>query len=50
MSETINQDLSGVAETLLITLYLRAPETQRPDAPLRVEKAVALVNEIIQDQ
>ena len=29
MSETPYQDLSGVAETLLITLYLRALESQR---------------------
>jgi O-methyltransferase involved in polyketide biosynthesis len=32
-----------VAETLLITLYVRAQETQRPDALLKDEKAVALV-------
>jgi O-methyltransferase involved in polyketide biosynthesis len=42
-SETANQDLGGVAETLLITLYIRAEETQRPDALLKDEKAVALV-------
>ena len=41
MPETI--DLSGVAETLLITLYIRAMESQRPDALIKDEKAVALV-------
>ena len=44
MSETNIQDLSGVAETMLITLYLRAMESQRPDALIKDEKAVALVN------
>lgn len=43
MSETPHQDLSGVAETSLITLYLRAMESQRPDALIKHEKAVALV-------
>jgi O-methyltransferase involved in polyketide biosynthesis len=35
--------LSGVAETLLIPVYYRAIESQRPDALLKDEKAVALV-------
>jgi len=43
MSETSHQDLSGVAETLLIPLYNRAMESQRPDAMMKDEKAVALV-------
>jgi O-methyltransferase involved in polyketide biosynthesis len=43
MSEIANQDLTGVSETLLITLYLRAMESQRPDALIKDEKAVALV-------
>lgn len=43
MSDTIDQDLSGVAETLLIPLYNRAIESQRPDAMLKDEKAVELV-------
>jgi O-methyltransferase involved in polyketide biosynthesis len=30
MSETLEQDLSGVAETLLLPLYVRAMESQRP--------------------
>ena len=43
MSETPSQILSGVPETLLIPLYLRAMESQRPDAMMKDEKAVALV-------
>jgi O-methyltransferase involved in polyketide biosynthesis len=43
MSETTSQGLSGVAETSLITLYLRAMESQRPDGLIKDEKAVALV-------
>jgi O-methyltransferase involved in polyketide biosynthesis len=43
MSETPNEGLSGVAETLLMTLYIRAMESQRPDALIKDEKAVALV-------
>jgi O-methyltransferase involved in polyketide biosynthesis len=46
MSETGNQILSGVAETLLIPLYARALESQRPDAILKDEKAVALVAQL----
>ena len=46
MSENTNQDLSGVSETLLITLYIRAMESQHPDALLKDEKAVALVKKI----
>jgi O-methyltransferase involved in polyketide biosynthesis len=43
MSEIASQNLNGVAETLLITLYIRAMESQRPDALIKDEKAVALV-------
>jgi O-methyltransferase involved in polyketide biosynthesis len=39
----IDPALSGVSETLLVTLYLRAMETQRPDALIKDEKAVELV-------
>ncbi len=46
MSETTNLDLSGVAETLLITLYIRAMESQHPDALRKDEKAVALVTQM----
>ena len=42
-------DLSGVAETLLIPLYGRAMESQRPDAILKDEKAVALVKKLDYD-
>jgi len=49
MSEMANQDLSGVAETLLMTLYIRAMESQRPDALIKDEKAVALVTQMSYD-
>ncbi len=49
MSEITNQNLSGVAETLLIPLYIRAIESQRPDALLKDEKAVALVAQLDSD-
>jgi len=41
MSEP-GRTLTGVAETLLIPLYVRAIESQRPDALLKDEEAVAL--------
>jgi O-methyltransferase involved in polyketide biosynthesis len=43
MSEKKSHLLSGVPETMLVTLYLRAMETQRPDALIKDEKAVELV-------
>jgi O-methyltransferase involved in polyketide biosynthesis len=45
MTVSSNRDhgLSGVAETLWITLYVRALESRRPDALLRDDRAVALV-------
>lgn len=46
MSEITSQNLSGVAETLLLPLYFRAIESQRPDALLKDEKAVALVQQM----
>lgn len=46
MSEKIPQTLNGVSETLLIPLYARARESQRPDAMFRDEKAVAMINQI----
>jgi len=49
MPETTNLNLSGVAETLLITLYIRAMESQRPDALIKDEKAVALVTQMSYD-
>ncbi len=41
--------LGGVAETLLIPLYFRARETQRPDALVKDEQAAALVNQLNYD-
>jgi methyltransferase (TIGR00027 family) len=38
--------LSGVPETSLVTLYLRAMESQRPDALIKDEKAVELVTRL----
>jgi O-methyltransferase involved in polyketide biosynthesis len=46
MSEKASQTLSGVAETLLLPLYNRAMESQRPDAMLKDEKAVELVTQM----
>jgi len=46
MSEKANQTLSGVAETLLLPLYNRAMESQRPDAMIKDEKAVELVTQM----
>jgi methyltransferase (TIGR00027 family) len=46
MSDTSEQGLSGVAETLLITLYIRAMESQRPDALIRDKKAEELFQKI----
>ncbi len=49
MSEIKSQTLSGVAETLLLPLYNRAMESQRPDAMLKDEKAVELVTQMSLD-
>jgi len=49
MSETTEPNLSGVSETLLITLYIRAMEMRRPDALIKDEKAVELVNRLDYD-
>lgn len=46
MAKTLEQDLSGVMETLLITLYIRAMESQRPDALIKDEKAVEVFRTI----
>ncbi len=40
---------SGVSQTLLAPLYMRARESRRPDALLRDEKAIELVNRIDYD-
>ena len=49
MPETTKPSLSGVAETLLITLYIRAMESQRPDALIKDERAEALVRQLDQE-
>jgi O-methyltransferase involved in polyketide biosynthesis len=46
MPEKNAQNLSGVSETLLLPLYNRAMESQRPDAMLKDEKAVELVTQM----
>jgi O-methyltransferase involved in polyketide biosynthesis len=49
MSDVQKPGLDGVSETLLLTLYIRAQESLRPDALLKDEKAVALVNQMDYD-
>jgi methyltransferase (TIGR00027 family) len=49
MTENTRQILDGVAETLLITLYIRAMESQRPDALIKDDNAVALVAQVGHD-
>lgn len=46
MPEITKPELSGVAETLLITLYIRATESQRPDALIKDERAEAVVRQL----
>jgi O-methyltransferase involved in polyketide biosynthesis len=49
MPEKIIQTLDGVSETLLMTLYVRARESQRLGGTFKDEKAVAMVNQIACD-
>ena len=49
MPEKVPISLEGVSETLLMTLYVRSRETQRPDAMIRDEKAVEMVSRIETD-
>lgn len=49
MPETTEQEISGIPETLFVTLYLRAMELQRPDALIRDDKAVELINSLSYD-
>jgi O-methyltransferase involved in polyketide biosynthesis len=49
MPEKILHSLEGVSETLLMTLYARACESQRPDAMIKDDLAVAMVNQIACD-
>jgi len=46
MSHRTIPSLDNVSETLLITLYTRAIESQRPDALIRDDNAVALVGQL----
>ncbi len=47
---TTIQGLTGIPETLLIPLYLRAMESQRPDALIRDERAVALIQKMTDER
>src|SRR5512138_3249963 len=49
LTEKVLQSLEGVSETLLMTLYVRARESQRPDAMIHDDKAVEMVNRIAGD-
>ena len=49
MPEKIMQSLDGVSETLLMTLYVRARESQRPNGLIKDAKAVAMVNQLACD-
>ncbi len=49
VSQITFQTQSAVAETLFIPLYVRAIETQRPDALIKDDKAVALVKRLNYD-
>jgi O-methyltransferase involved in polyketide biosynthesis len=46
MTEIDHPSLDGAAETLLITLYMRALESQRTDALIRDEKAVEILKQM----
>ncbi len=46
MSEPTLHSLSGVTETLLLPLCIRAVESQRPDALLKDERAVTIVRQM----
>jgi len=49
MTGSTGSSLSGVAETLILPLYIRALESQRPDALIKDEKAVALIAQLNPD-
>lgn len=49
MSETKSPTLSGVSESSLVTLYIRAMESQRPDALVKDVNAVALLARLSYD-
>ena len=49
MSTGTSQNPGSMTEALLLTLYVRAMESQRPDALLKDDKAVALVRQMDAD-
>jgi O-methyltransferase involved in polyketide biosynthesis len=49
MADKIHPKLNGVPETLLMPLYMRALESQRPDGWIKDDKAVAMVSRIDYD-
>ena len=49
MSEKVIQNLDGVSETLLMTLYVRARESHRPDSMIKDDQAVNMVNRLAYD-
>jgi O-methyltransferase involved in polyketide biosynthesis len=49
MPEKIPQSLAGVPQTLLMTLLVRARETQRSNGAIKDEKAVEIVNRLDAD-
>jgi O-methyltransferase involved in polyketide biosynthesis len=49
MSADAKQNLLGVTETLLLPLYIRAMESQRPDALVKDGNAVALIKKLNPD-
>jgi len=49
MTEKILHSLDGVPQTLLMTLLVRARETQRPNGVFKDEKAVEIVNRLEAD-
>jgi len=50
MAVITNQNPSGISESLLIPLYIRANETQRPDAILKDSWAVELIDKLNLDE
>jgi O-methyltransferase involved in polyketide biosynthesis len=49
MAEKISQKLEGISQTLLMTLYARARESQQPDPMLKDDKAVEMVQRLSGD-
>jgi O-methyltransferase involved in polyketide biosynthesis len=49
MAEIDFRNMHGIAETLLIPLYIRAMESRRPDALIKDDRAVMLIKQIDYD-